>query len=203
MKKHDPLPEEETSVSDRPCPQQVGRGHAPEGPGAASTAAQVHLILGPVGAGKSTYALQLARDAGGVRLALDDWMVRLFRPDRPATGVVEWYAERAARSVQQIALVAREIVAAGTDAVLELGLLRRSEREAFYASLREAGVGLTVHVLDAPRDVRRERVLLRNQRRGVTFSMEVPLDVFELASDLWEPIDPDEQAAFDLHVVRP
>lgn len=93
-------------------------------------------------------------------------------------------------------------MAAGTDAVLELGLLRRSEREAFYASLRDAGVGLTVHLLDAPRDVRRERVLLRNQRRGVTFSMDVPLDVFELASDLWEPIEPDEQAALDLRVVR-
>src|SRR5688500_9099140 len=49
--------------------------------------ARVHLIIGPVGSGKSTFALQLARERGALRLNLDEWMALLFRPDRPETGL--------------------------------------------------------------------------------------------------------------------
>jgi hypothetical protein len=42
-------------------------------------------------------------------------------------------------------------------------------------------------VLDAPRELRRERVLRRNTQQGATFSMVVPPHIFELASDLWQP----------------
>jgi hypothetical protein len=58
-----------------------------------------------------------------------------------------------------------------------------------------------VHVLDAPRDVRRERVLRRNGERGDTFSMEVPLPFFELASDLWEPPEEAECEGRDVRFV--
>jgi uncharacterized glyoxalase superfamily protein PhnB/predicted kinase len=154
--------------------------------------AHVHLVVGPVGAGKSTFAGRLAREQRLVYLSLDEWMVTLFRPDRPGDGVVEWYMERAERAVQQIWLVARRILERGTGVALELGLLRRSERERFYARARDAGFGVTVHVLDAPRDVRRERVERRNHEKGATFSMVVPPAVFELASDLWEAPDTEE-----------
>src|SRR5687768_55420 len=52
-------------------------GDAPQG----GPSARVHLVLGPVGAGKSTFALELARSSGAVRLTLDEWMTELFRPD--------------------------------------------------------------------------------------------------------------------------
>jgi predicted kinase len=166
-------PEDPTSLSDRhPRPQ-----------------GSVHLIIGPVGAGKSTRAIDLARTHCAVRLTLDDWMARLFRPDRPAEGVVPWYVERAARCVDQIWRTAREVVGTGTSVVLEIGLLSRREREAFYARVDEAGARLVLHVVDAPRDERRARVLRRNEEQGATFSVVVPPDVFELASDLWEPPD--------------
>jgi hypothetical protein len=51
---------------------------------------------------------------------------------------------------------------------------------------------MRLSVLDAPRDVRRERVNARNLERGATFTMIVPPAVFELASDLWEPLAGDE-----------
>lgn len=166
-------------------------------------APQVHLVVGPVGAGKSTYAARLAGETRALRLTLDDWMTRLFRPDRPPTGVVPWYVERAARCVDQIWIVARAALALGIDVVLEIGLLARVQREAFYRRVEETAPGarLTVHVLDADRDVRRARVARRNEERGPTFAMEVPPDVFELASDLWEPPGDDEAAGRDLRHV--
>jgi predicted kinase len=157
----------------------------------------VFLLLGPVGAGKSTHALELAGKHRAVRLTLDDWMVRLYSPDRPDTGVVEWYQERARRAVAQIWAVTTALVECGVNVVLELGLIVRREREQFYALVRNAHVRLTLVVVDAPRDVRRERVQERNRTRGATFSMHVPDAVFELASDLWEAPDAVELAEWN------
>ncbi len=153
---------------------------------------QIHLIVGPVGAGKSTFGLQLSQGGVRVRLTLDEWMTALFRPDRPETEVIPWYVERAARCVERIWVVARDVATAGTDVVLEIGLLRRRDRERLYARTDAAGLRLTVHALDAPRDVRRERVERRNREQGPTFAMVVPPDFFERASDFWEPLHPDE-----------
>ena len=127
-----------------------------------------------------------------VRLTLDEWMTNLFRPDRPETDVIAWYVERAERCVDQIWRVTQGVLAAGVDVVLEIGLIVRSDRERLYARVDAAALELDIHVVDAPRDVRRERVLQRNQQRGETFSMEVPLPFFELASDRWEPLDESE-----------
>lgn len=160
--------------------------------------ARVHLIVGPVGSGKSTLALQLCREHSAVRLTLDEWMAVLFRKDRPDTAVVEWYVERAARCVDQISSVAKGVLAAGTDVVLEIGLLQRHQREDFYPRVEAAGYALTAYVVDAPRALRWERVQRRNQEKGETFSMEIPFQFFELASSLWEPPTEDELAGRDV-----
>jgi len=162
----------------------------------------IHLVVGPVGSGKSTYATRLAGEREAVRLTLDAWMTLLFRPDRPETDVMPWYVERADRCVAQIGEVARQVVARGVDVVLEIGLIRRRERERFYARIDEAAIVLHIHVVEADRDVRRRRVEARNRDRGATFSMEVPPAIFELASDLYEPLDHDEIEGRTLHRIR-
>lgn len=149
----------------------------------------IHLLEGPVGAGKSTYAAELAARTGGVHLALDAWFVRLFSPDRPATGAMPWYMARKDRLVELMWEHALALRAAGVTPILELGLVQRQARAEVYERARSAGVELRVHVLDADREVRRERVARRNLEQGPTFSMVVPEAVFELASDAWEPPD--------------
>lgn len=164
--------------------------------------AHIHLLLGPVGAGKSTYARQLSAQQRAIRLILDDWMARLYGADeRPASGRVAWYLERRDRCLAQIWEVADNLVALGTRVVLELGLIRRDERAAFYRKVDDVGHPLTVHLLDAPRELRRERVLRRNEARGETFAQVVPLEFFELASDLWQPPDDDERRDRDIREV--
>lgn len=151
---------------------------------------KVHLVEGPVGAGKSTFASALAGRIGGVHLALDAWFAQLFSPDRPSGDVMPWYVERKARLLDRLwhhALALRE---AGVAPVLELGLVQRHSREDVYARARDAGVELVPYVLVASREVRRERVARRNVEQGPTFSMVVPDAFFERASDAWE--EPDE-----------
>ena len=157
---------------------------------------EIHLVLGPVGAGKSTYAMALAEEHRAIRLTLDDWMTRLFRPDRPAEGVMDWYVERAARCTEQIWEVTCSAMSVQVPVVLEIGLIRRADRERLYGWVEAEAAELTIHLIDAPRDVRRERVLGRNRDRGATFSVEVPPAFFELASDLWEPPDEGERERY-------
>jgi predicted kinase len=160
--------------------------------------ARIHLIIGPVGAGKSTFALALAQEHRALRLNLDEWMAQLFRPERPEEGVMEWYMDRTARCLELIWTLTERALAAGTNVVLEIGLIQRRDRERFYERVDDGDYDLTVYVLDAPRDERRERVKQRNREQGDTFSMVVPLEIFELASDLWESPDDQERRGRDV-----
>jgi predicted kinase len=164
--------------------------------------ARIYLIIGPVGAGKSTFAEGLAHEHSAIRLTLDQWMVQLFSPDRPDSGVMEWYVERAARCVQQIWTTARAILDGGIDVILEIGLLQRRQRESFYERVASAGSDLVIYVLDAAIELRWERVKERNRVRGSTFSMLVPPAIFELASSLWEPPEGTECDGRDVRVIR-
>jgi predicted kinase len=164
--------------------------------------AQLHLVIGPVGAGKSTFALALSREHRAVRLTLDEWMAELYGADeRPAVGRLEWYVERTTRCLEQMWKLATRMIDVGASVVLEIGLIQRDARAAFYERVDDAGIGLLVYVLDAPRDVRRARVMKRNAERGDTFSMHVPPEIFDLASDRWEPPDEAERNAREMRVV--
>ncbi|MCG8556394.1 MAG: ATP-binding protein [Proteobacteria bacterium] len=165
--------------------------------------ARLHLIIGPVGAGKSTYARKLCREQNAARLVLDEWMATLYGDDpRPNHGRLQWYMERAERCLEQIWCVAQDLMDIGTPVVLEVGLIQRARRQDFYARVDNKAYDLSVYVLDADRDVRRARVERRNRDKGETFSMEVPPDMFELASDLWEPPADDECAEREVHFIR-
>lgn len=153
--------------------------------------AKIHLLEGPVGAGKSTFAAKLSKELAAPSLILDAWFVRLYSPDRPAEGLIRWYAERKERCLSQIWATSLDILGAGQDVVLELGLVEAASRERFYALVESAGYELTIYLLDAPCDVRRERVRQRNKEKGPTYAMDVPDAFFDLASDHWGTYRPD------------
>ena len=148
---------------------------------------RVHLIEGPVGAGKSTYSAALAASSNGVHIPLDEWFAALFSPDRPDGDFVPWYVQRKDRLLGLIWNHSRRILASGRDVVLELGLIHRQPRIQFCRMITNEGFLPHLHVLDAPLEIRRARVRRRNEERGPTFSMVVPDHVFEMASKLWEP----------------
>ena len=134
-------------------------------------------------------------------MALDEWFVRLFSPDRPSDNFVPWYLERKERLLELIWDHSRRILSSGRDVILELGLIQRQQRSAFCQRVRTEGFDLVLYILDEPRDVRRERVRLRNTSKGSTFSMVVTDHVFEVASDMWEAPDDFEQSEITIEYV--
>lgn len=144
----------------------------------------VHLIEGPVGAGKSTYAIALASAERAIHIALDEWFATLFAPDRPERDVIPWYVERKDRLIEVIWRHSRHMLDSGSDVILELGLIQQAPRVDFCRRVQGEGYGLAVHVIDAPIEVLRERVRKRNLVKGPTFSMVVPDSIFEMAGSL-------------------
>ncbi len=90
----------------------------------------------------------------------------------------------------------------GTDVILEIGLIERRDRERLYRRVDDAGYDLKIYVLDAPRELRRERVEQRNRAKGATFSMVVPPHFFEIASDMWEAPDELECGGREVQFIR-
>ncbi len=154
--------------------------------------ATLHVIFGPSGAGKSTYAKQLARSEPAVHFAIDEWMARLFAADMPEPLEFEWMMARVERCEAQIWSIAASTMAAGTSVVLDLGLMRKTDR-ARVAEIAEAcDLPLQFHFVTASPDVRRARVQERNEVRGETFSIDVSPDMFDFIEGVFEAPDADE-----------
>lgn len=154
--------------------------------------ATLHVIFGPCGAGKTTYAHALARREGAVPFVLDDWGARLFGPDVDGPIDFGWMLERLARCHAQIWLTASDVLAVGTPVVLDIGAMRRADRERIRQIAQAKGLSLQWHFVDAPQELRRARVAGRNETKGETFAKEVPPEMFEMFEALYEAPAPAE-----------
>ena len=150
-------------------------------------AAELILVVGCTGAGKSTYARALADQLGGLRFSIDEWMVGLFWADSPQPIEFAWTMERVNRCEAQIFAMARQAAARGVPAVLDLGFTTKAHRDKFRALGAEAGLSVAVHFVDVPADERWSRVEQRNAEQGETYSLTVDREMYDFMEGLWEP----------------
>ncbi|WP_374472607.1 AAA family ATPase [Phenylobacterium sp.] len=154
--------------------------------------ATLHVIFGPSGAGKTTYAHAFARREKAVAFILDEWMARLFAPDMPEKIEYEWMVERVGRCEAQIWSVAAGVLATGTSVILDIGLMRRADRARVREIAEATELPLQFHYVTAPPEVRRARVAERNVVRGENFAIEVTPEMFEFAEGVFETPEPSE-----------
>ncbi|MFC3069054.1 AAA family ATPase [Phenylobacterium soli] len=154
--------------------------------------ATLHVIFGPSGAGKTTYANAFARRERAVVFILDEWMARLFGPDIPNPIEFEWMMERVQRCEAQIWSVAAGVLATGTSVIMDIGLMRRADRARVKEIAEGAELPLQFHYVDAPVETRRARVAERNTVRGENFAIEVTPEMFEFVEGIFELPSPAE-----------
>jgi predicted kinase len=154
--------------------------------------ATLNIVFGPCGAGKTTYAHALAARDGAVAFILDDWGARLFGPDVRGPIDFAWMLERLGRCNALIWSTATAVLGAGTSVVLDVGAMRRADRERIRQIAQDAGLLPKWHFVDAPQEVRRARVANRNTAKGETFVREVPPEMFDLIEGLYEAPAPAE-----------
>jgi predicted kinase len=150
--------------------------------------ARLVLVCGLPGAGKTTTALEIAAEQGGVRFSPDEWMhdlaIDLF--DQPARGRIEQLQWQ----------VAQELLAVGVDVIIEWGLWTRAERDVLRERARQLGARVELHFLDEPLDVLWQRVHERG-REQEWGSRAIEREELGEWFDLFEVPDAAELALFD------
>lgn len=154
----------------------------------------LNVIFGPCAAGKTTYALALARRESAVPFVLDEWGARLYGSDVQGPIEFPWMLERLGRCNALIWFTAERVLAAGASVVLDIGAMRRADRDRIRQIAESKGLSLQWHFVDAPKEVRRLRVVNRNATKGQTFVMEVTPEMFEMLEAIYEPPAPAELA---------
>ncbi len=160
----------------------------------------VHVIFGPQGAGKSTYARRLADEIRGVRFSIDDWMNQLYGPDLSKPLNFAWIMERVRRCEKRIWATASEFALTGGNVILDLGFMKVSSRTEFVNLAQACGLPVQLHFIDAPHAIRRARVLNRNTEKGETFSFEVTPTMFDfMEKEFQSPTDTELSKASVFH----
>ncbi|USG60589.1 ATP-binding protein [Sneathiella marina] len=152
----------------------------------------IHLICGSTGAGKTTYARELANDISGVIFSIDEWMVSLFGEDAPKDLSPTWFVPRVSRCENQMWAMALQLGRLGIPSILDLGFQRREHRQRYASLARSSQLSAKLHFLDIAASERWERVQSRNEKQGDTFHMKITRNMFDYIETIWEPPSEDE-----------
>lgn len=148
---------------------------------------KIHLVFGPQGAGKSTYSRDLVRSIGATRFSIDEWMTELYGSDIPKPLNYSWIMERVKRCEHRIWITAEQIAKNGGHVILDLGFMKIKNRREFSELTEKAGLAFQVHYVNAPHELRRNRVIARNTEKGETFSFPVTPQMFDFMEKEFEP----------------
>jgi predicted kinase len=165
-------------------------------------AAHVIIVTGSTGAGKTTYARELATRLGGIRFSIDDWMTTLFWMDSPQPIAFEWTMARIARCEAQILEQVSALSALGISSILDLGFTRADHRARFSDAARAMGATVSLHWVNVPAEERWQRVQQRNEQKGETFAMTVDRDMFDFMEGQWQLPSDDEINAMDGQIIQ-
>ncbi len=156
----------------------------------------IHLVCGATGAGKSTYAENLAQSLGGLRFSIDEWMQCLHNADQPSEISYDWLYERVLRNCAQMRDIAEKLAPLGIPSIFDCGLTKKEERTVFTKWAANHGFSVQLHFIDIPTNVRWQRVQKRNTERKDTFQFEVTREMFDFIDAIWEAPSPEEMQTY-------
>ena len=133
--------------------------------------AKAILLCGKLCSGKSTYAEKLRAETGAVILSVDEVMLALF--GLYAGERHDEYAEKTKRYLYDKSV---EILATGTDVILDWGFWRRDERASARAFYERRGIPCEFRYLDVSETVWKQRIEKRNAAVAAGRLIAYPVD---------------------------
>ena len=159
----------------------------------------IHLICGPIGAGKTTIAHKISKQHKAIRFSEDEWLDKLFVPDAP-NGLLDepmhiigaWAGERYQRCRNQIWDMCAELLELDIDIVLDGASANKEQRDFIRKKASDTNVKFQLYYVTLDATVRKERVFQRNEAQGKTYSLEVTPDMFTHAESFFVPPSKEE-----------
>lgn len=122
---------------------------------------KIYLICGKICSGKSYYAARLAREKNAVILSCDE-LSKLFGE----SGLGEDHDAIMVKVKQYLLQKARDILACGTDVILEWGFWIKEERTVMEQKLQEWQIAHEWHYLDISEECLKKHIEKRNANPG-------------------------------------
>lgn len=154
----------------------------------------IHLVCGPIGAGKTTYAHEIAAKNNAIRFSEDEWLSKLFVPDAPEGLLSEpmqvvgaWASEKYQRCRGQIWIISQQLLNQNVSIVLDGASANKEQRDAIRKKAVENNVEFQLHYVTSDSKTREKRVFERNEEQGNTYSLEVTPEMFAHTESFFEP----------------
>jgi len=129
------------------------------GDGAGVSLGTLHLITGKIAAGKSTLSATLATETGGLVLAEDQWLTTLYPAQITS---LDDYRRESERLRAAIAPLIVDLLRRGLTIILDFPANTVASRTWMRGLADDAGITATLHFLDTPDDLCRQRLHARN-----------------------------------------
>lgn len=156
--------------------------------------AEVHLLAGLNGSGKTTHARRLEKTLPAVRFTLDEWMLRLhdMKFDDPL------YPAASDNCRSLIWDLAAQVLHTGASVVLDWNLWSRERRAEAAARAYALGAPCHLHFVDVALETAIEQV----RRRSDSHAHQLDADAVRHLSTIWEaPVE--SEPGFILQRVLP
>lgn len=146
-----------------------------------------HLLYGPPGCGKTTFARKLERESRCVRFSHDEWMAKLYGANPPADRFAEFY-DRVYDLIWDQAL---RVLSVQCDVILDFGFWTRASRDIARRRIRDAGAEPRLYTFDCDLGKMRQRVLARTAALPAD-CLYIDGCTFDILVRRVEPLGPDE-----------
>ena len=154
----------------------------------------IHLICGPIGAGKTTFARKISDEYKAIRFSEDEWLSKLFVPDAPEGLLDEpmdvvgaWASEKYQRCRGQIWLICKQLLKNNVSIVLDGAAANKEQRDLIRKKATDNNVDFQLYYVISNLEIRKKRVFERNEDRGDTYSLEVTPEIFNHTENFFEP----------------
>ncbi len=151
--------------------------------------AKVILIGGKVCCGKSTYAKHLRKENRAVLLSVDEIMLEVF-----GLYAGDRHDEYTQKIKKYLFAKSLEIIAGGSDVILDWGFWTRQERTRAKSFYQQRNIPCAFHYIDIDDKTWQERIILRNQKvqTGETQAYIIDCNLMEKFERCFEPPAADE-----------